>query len=164
MNQKELQNYINDSQGRLLEAQEACKKAIFKTSFKLKELYDLFKKKGYIEDYEIEVNIWNYGYDLCVNVQKINYENIPTDSYVLTFILMQNRINIHPESYYDVYFPKRKAHIEAKLVVTSKEQAETGRYLVARILIEGADLKEVTNGIVYLNNARIKHLLDQLKR
>ena len=163
MNQKKLQNYINDSQGCLLEAQEACKKAIFKTSFKLKELYDLFKEKGFIEDYDIKVGIWNNGYDLWVDTQKINYDKIPTNSYVLNCIYNGSRIYIQPECFYEDYFPERKAHIEARLIVTDNKQVETGRYRVDRTLVEGPDLKEVMDGIVYLNNARIKHLLDQLK-
>ena len=163
MNQKELQNYISDSQGCLLEAQEACKKAIFKTSYKLKELYDLFKEKGFIEDYEIEVGIWNSGYDLKVNNQKINYDKLPTGNDICNFIMMRGRIYIQPETFYEDYFPKRKAHIEARLVVTSKDQVDTGRYRVDRTPVEGADIKEVIDGIVYLNDARIKHLLDQLK-
>ena len=163
MNQKKLQNYISDSQGCLLEAQEACKKAIFKTSFKLKELYDLFKEKGFIEDYEIEVGIWNSGYGLRVNVRKINYDKVPTNNYVCNFIMMHNRIYIQPECFYEEKFMERKAHIEADLVVTSKQQVETGRYHVERTPVEGADLKEVMEGIVYLNDARIEHLLDQLK-
>jgi len=163
MNKKELQIYIKDSQGCLLEAQEACKNAIFKTSYKLKELHDLFKKKGYIEDYEIEVGILNSGYDLKVNTQKINYDKLPTNNYVFNFIMMGSRIYIQPECFYDDYFPKRKAHIEAKLIVTDKKQVDTGRYHVDRTPVEGADLKEVMDGIVELNDSRINHLLDQLK-
>lgn len=166
MNEMELRIYIKESQGCLLEAQEACKKAIFKTSFKLKELYDLFKEKGFIEDYEIEVDIWNSGYDLRVNIHKINFDKLPTDNYVCNFIMMQSRIYIQPENFYDEYFHKGSAHIEAKLIVTDKKQAGTGRYRVYRTLAtlgEKADLKEVMDGIVNLNRVRIEHLIDQFK-
>ena len=163
MNKKELQIYMKDSQGCLLEAQEACKNAIFRTSYKLKELYDLFKEKGYIEDYEIEVGVWNNGYDLRMNAQKINYDKLPTNNYVCTAIMVHSRIYIQPECFYEDYFPERKAHIEAKLIMTDKKQVETGRYHVDRTSVEGADLKEVMDGIVYLNDTRINHLIDQLK-
>lgn len=159
----ELRIYIRTTQGCLLEAQEACKKAIFKTSFKLKELYDLFKEKGFIEDYKIEVGIWNSGYDLRVNIQKINFDKLPTDNYVCTFIMMHSRTYIQTENFYDEYFHKGSAHIEARLIVTDKKQFGTGRYRVDRTPAEGADLKEVMDGIVNLNRVRIEHLIDQLK-
>lgn len=157
---------MKDSQGCLLEVQEACKKAIFKTSFKLKELYDLFKEKGFIEDYEIEVGIWNNGYDLKVNIQKINFDKLLTSNYInymCTFIIMHNSIYIQPEIFYEEYFHKGSAHIEAKLVKTDEKQEYTGRYVVAKTLSEGADLKKVMDNIVYLNDTRIDYLLNQLK-
>jgi len=162
MNQKELQIYMKDSQGCLLEAQEACKNAIFRTSYKLKELYDLFKEKGFIEDYEIEVGAWSHGYDLNVSAKKINRDNLPVGNYIWDFIMNEVSIYIQPEIFYANHFPERKAYIEARLVVTDKKQVDTGRYHVDRTPVEGADLKEVMDGIVDLNDARIDHLLFQL--
>lgn len=162
MNGKELQIYMEESQGSMLTAQEACKKAIFKTSFKLKELHDLFKEKGFIKDYDIKVGIWNNGYDLRVNIRKINYDKLPVNNYVTNFIVIGVNIYIRPECFYEKHFPERKAYIQTLLIVTDKEQVETGKYRVDRTPVEGADLKEVMNGIVNLNCIRIDHLIQNI--
>lgn len=164
MNKKELQIYIKESQGSLLTAQEACKVAIFRTSYKLKELHDLFKEKGFIENYNIEVGIWNSGYDLKVNIRKINYHKIPTtSSFMWNVIYNQSRIYIQPEIFYENRFLKGKAHIEAKLVVADKDQVNYKSYLVAKTRAEGNDLDDVCNGITDVNNVRIHDLINQIK-